>query len=101
MAFGNFEIGVATIFGSLAYKSAKKRRLELVKGTLLRKVWEAVAINIALAYVYIPLVLFPEQLWTNFVLEPVVYIPIVWVPAAYYAVIKGWSIRRIFRRGAA
>ncbi len=39
-SFQNFLLGVITMFGVLAYRSVKKRRLGLKRNTALRRIWE-------------------------------------------------------------
>jgi len=75
--------GLAIIFGSIAYKSAKKRKLKIVQDTSLRKTLEIIALILIVAGT-----VFQNNLIINWVNDPFpnVIIPI-WIIIAYLVVI--------------
>lgn len=75
--------GIVVILGALAYQSAKKRKLGLVKNTTLRKIVEAITIIITFFIIFLK-----SNVWELMYYNPVsnILIPI-WVWGAYFTII--------------
>ena len=69
-----FIAGVSLLFGGIAYKSAKKRRLGQVEGTLIRR-----SVEVILCVLILASVLFQNDLKTLIITDPV---PNLLLPAA-------------------
>jgi len=93
--------GVPALFGALAYRSAKRRRLNLVRSSSVRIGVEALLVGVALLPPLLALVSSPGSLLSALYSGPAsILIPIAWVIVAYYSACAGVTVERLFGRAA-
>jgi len=89
--------GLPALFGALAYRSAKRRRLNLVRSSISRVMAEGALIGTALLPQLLAMIFSPKGFLPELNRDPApVLVSVVWVLAAYYAARTGFTIRNLF-----
>ena len=91
--------GIPAFFGALAYKSAKKRKLNLVKSSFLRIGEEILLVSAALFHQLWAIVVTPKGFVAAINRDPAsTLIPMIWVLLAYYSTRTDFAIRNLVRK---
>lgn len=81
-AYEMFYIGYTMILGSLAYRSLKKRKLGIIKSSLIRQVFEIVAL-VVIALPSVLLFFNPARLFSLIANHPETLVALLWAFVAY------------------